>query len=181
MRRQLRLITLVAAAAMGLAGLVPAQETSKLGLVNSQDILDKSVEGQRVMVQLQAADKKYAESITRLDDQIKQLQNRLSAQRLTLTAEAAAGIQADIQKKQTDRQRMAEDAAKAMQELQARSLDQLQNEIMPIIEQLRKDKGLDIIFDLAKSGAAYMSPALDLTAEVLRRYDALKAAPPVKK
>jgi len=181
MRRQLRLITLVAAAAMGLAGLVPAQETSKLGLVNSQDILDKSVEGQRVMVQLQAADKKYAESITRLDDQIKQLQNRLSAQRLTLTAEAAAGIQADIQNKQTDRQRMAEDAAKAMQELQARSLDQLQNEIMPIIEQIRKDKGLDIIFDLAKSGAAYMSPALDLTAEVLRRYDALKAAPPVKK
>ncbi len=181
MRKQLRLITLVTAAALGLAGLVPAQGTSKLGLVNSQDILDKSVEGQRVLAQLQAADKKYTESITRLDDQIKQLQNRLSAQRLTLTAEAAAGIQADIQKKQTDRQRMAEDAAKAMQDLQARSLDQLQNEIMPIIEQLRKDKGLDIIFDLGKSGAAYMSPALDLTAEVLRRYDALKAAPPAKK
>ncbi|HUT07320.1 MAG TPA: OmpH family outer membrane protein [Candidatus Latescibacteria bacterium] len=181
MRRQLRLVTLVAAAAIGLAGLVAAQEASKLGVINSQDILDKSVEGQRVLAQLQAANTKYTESITRLDDQIKQLQNRLSAQRLTLTTEAAAAIQADIQKKQTDRQRMAEDASRAMQELQARSLDQLQSEIMPIIEQLRKDKGLDVIFDLGKSGVAFMSPALDLTAEVLRRYDALKAAPPAKK
>ena len=181
MTRQLRLITLVTAAAFGLAGLVPAQEANKIGIVNSQDILDKSVEGQRVMGQLQAADKKYTESITRLDDQIKQLQNRLSAQRLTLTAEAAAGIQADIQKKQTERQRMAEDASRAMQELQARTLDQLQIEIMPIIEQVRKDKGLDVIFDLGKSGVAFMSPALDLTAEILQRYDALKAAPPAKK
>jgi outer membrane protein len=181
MRRQLQIITLVAAAVVGLAGLVPAQEASKLGVVNSQDILDKSVEGQRVLAQLQAADKKYTEGITRLDDQIKQLQNRLSTQRLTLTPEASAAIQLDIQKKQTDRQRMAEDAARAMQELQARTLDQLQREILPIIEQLRKDKGLDIIFDLDKSGVAFMSPALDLTAEILRRYDALKAAPPAKK
>jgi Skp family chaperone for outer membrane proteins len=181
MTRQLRLITLVTAAAVGLAGFVPAQEASKIGIVNSQDILDKSVEGLRVLGQLQAADKKYTESITRLDDQIKQLQNRLSAQRLTLTPDAAAGIQADIQKKQTERQRMAEDASRAMQELQARTLDQLQKEIMPIIEQVRKDKGLDIIFDLGKSGVAFMSPALDLTAEILKRYDALKAAPPAKK
>ncbi len=181
MRRHIRLVTLAAAAVLGLAGLVPAQEASKLGIVSSQDILDKSVEGKRVLAQLQAADKKYAESITRADDQIKQLQNRLSAQRLTLTPEAAAGIQADIQKAQTQRQRMAEDAARAMQELQARSLDQLQSEIMPIIEQLRKDKGLDIIFDLGKPGVAYVNPALDLTAEVIKRYDALKAAPPAKK
>jgi len=27
----------------------------------------------------------------------------------------------------------------------------------------------------------FVSPALDLTAEVIRRYDALKAAPPAKK
>ena len=64
MARQLRLFALLTAAVVGIAGLVPAQKVSKLGMVNSQDILP------------------------RLDDQIKQLQNRLSAQRLTLTAEA---------------------------------------------------------------------------------------------
>jgi outer membrane protein len=181
MRSHLRLIALVAAAAAGLIGYVPAQEASKLGMINSQEILDKSVEGQRVLAQLQAADKKYTESITRLDDQIKQLQNRLSAQRLTLTVDAAAGIQADIQKKQMERQRTAEDAARGMQELQAATSIQLQTQLRPIIEQLRKDKGLDVVFDLVKSGTVFVSPSLDLTAEVIRRYDALKAAPPAKK
>lgn len=181
MRRHIQLIALVAAAAAALAGLVLAQEASKLGVFNSQEILDKSVEGQRAFAQLQTANKKYGDDIARMDDQIKQLQNRLSAQRLTLTAEAAAGIQADIQKKQTERQRAAEDAARNMQELQTNTLGRIQTELMPLIEQLRKDKGLDVIFDLGKSGTAFYNQALDLTAEVIKRYDALKAAPPAKK
>ncbi len=181
MRKPIRLIVLIAAAAAGLAGLAPAQEGGKLGMINSQEILDKSAEGRKAIAQLQAADKKYTDEITRMDDQIKQLQSRLSAQRLTLTVDAAAGIQADIQKKQTDRERAAEDATRAMQELQARTFGQIQSELIPIIEQLRKDKELDLIFDLAKSGTVFYSPALDLTAEVIKRYDASKAAPPVKK
>jgi|WetSurSiteA1Bulk_404760.scaffolds.fasta_scaffold49288_2 outer membrane protein len=177
-----RRIALVAAAAAGLAGLALAQEATKMGMVNSQAVLEKSAEGKRAIAQLQAADKKYTDDITRLDDQIKLLQNRLTTQRLTLTPEAAAGIQADVQKKQTDRQRAVEDASRAMQDLQASTLSRIQAELMPIIEQVRTDKGLDLIFDLTRSGTVYFNPALDLTDEVVRRYDATKtAAPPVKK
>jgi outer membrane protein len=181
MRRHLRIIACIAVAAAGLVGLAAAQEAGKLGMVNSQEILDKSAEGKRALAQLQAADKKYADEITRLDDQIKQLQNRLSTQRLTLTPDAAAALQADIQRKQTDRQRSAEDAARAMRELQVTTLEKIQTELLPIIEQLRKDMGFECIFDMTKGGVVYYNPALDITAEVIKRYDALKAAPPAKK
>ncbi len=181
MRRYARFFALITAVAAGLAGFALAQEGTKLGVINAQEVLDKSVEGRRAIAQLQAADKKYGDAITLLDDQIRQLQSRLSAQRLTLTAEAAAGIQADIQKKQTERQRSLEDASRIMQELQATTMTKIEADLMPLIEQLRKDKGLDVIFDLTKSAPFYYSPAIDLTAEVIRRYDALKAAPPVKK
>ncbi len=181
MRQHLRLIALAAAAAAGLAGLAAAQESGKLATLNSQDVLEKSAEGKRAIAQLQAADKKYGDDVTRLDDQIKQLQNRLSSQRLTLTAEAAAGIQADIQRKQTERQRAAEDAARGMRELQMRTLEQIQNELVPLIEQARKDLGFELIFDVTKGGVVYFNPALDITAEIIRRYDAIKAAPPAKK
>jgi Skp family chaperone for outer membrane proteins len=177
----MRLFALIPAAAIVLAGLALAQEAGKIGLINSQEVLEKSIEGKKAIAKLQAADKKYGDDVTRLDDQIKQLQNRLSAQRLTLTPEAAAGIQADIQKKQTERQRTIEDASRGMQDLNQQTLSQVQADLIPLIEQLRKDKGLDLIFDLPKSGAVYFSPAIDLTAEVIRRYDAIKAAPPAKK
>ena len=180
MRRHHRLLALIAAAA-GLAGFAAAQEAGKLGMINSQEILDKSVEGKRALAQIQAANKKYADEVTRVDDQIRQLQNRLAAQRLTLTVEAAAALQADIQKKTTDRQRSAEDAARAMREIQARTLEEIQTDLIPLIEQVRKDMGLDVIFDVTKGGVVYFTPALDLTAEIIKRYDALRAAPPAKK
>jgi len=184
MTKHVRSLALIAAAAVGLAGFARAQEGSKMGIVNTQLVVERSVEGKKAIAQLQAADKKYSDQVNLLDDQIKQLQNRLSTQRLTLTQEAAAGIQADIQRKQTDRQRTAEDASRSMQELQASLLMRIQNEVMPIIEQVRKDKGFDLIFDLNRSGTVYFNPALDMTDEVVRRYDASKAAapaPPVKK
>lgn len=179
MKRPIRICALITAALAGLAGLTLAQ--TKLATINSQEVLERSAEGKKAIAALQAADKKYTDQIAGLDDQIKQLQNRLQTQRLTLTAEAAAGIQADIQNKQTARQRAAEDATKAMQELQATTLSKIQDALIPLIEQLRKDKGLDLIFDLAKSGTVYFNPAVDLTGEVISRYDAMKAAPPVKK
>jgi len=182
MRHHVRLVALFAVMGLaGLAGLALAQEGGKLATINSQEVLEKSAEGMKAIAQLQAADKKFGDQIARIDDQIKQLQGRLTAQRLTLTAEAAAGIQADIQRRQTERQRAVEDASRSMQELQATTLTRIQADLMPVIEQLRKDKGLDLIFDVAKPGIVYFAPVLDLTAEVIRRYDAIKAAPPVKK
>ena len=182
MRHHVRLVALFAVLGLaGLAGLALAQEGGKLAIINSQEVLEKSAEGMKAIAQLQAADKKFGDQIARIDDQIKQLQGRLTAQRLTLTAEAAAGIQADIQKRQTERQRAVEDASRSMQELQATTLTRVQADLMPVIEQVRKDKGLDLIFDVAKPGIVYFTPTLDLTAEVIRRYDAIKAAPPVKK
>ena len=49
-----------ALAAAGLSGPAFAQD-SKMGMLNSQEILEKSAEGKRALAQVQAADKKYAE------------------------------------------------------------------------------------------------------------------------
>ena len=179
MKRHIRSLALVALAAAGLSGLALAQD-SKMGMLNSQEILEKSVEGKRVLAQVQAADKKYADDIARLDDQIKQLQNRLSTQRMTLTRRSGPGPP-DRHPEEADRASAGHRGRlRGFQELQARTLDRVQGDLIPIIEQLRKDKGLDLIFDVVKSGAVYFTPALDLTAEVIRRYDALKAAPAKK-
>lgn len=180
MRKAMTTLVVAALAAAGTAGLW-AQVSKKIGVIDSQEILEKCAEGKKALAELQEANKKYEADVARLDDQIRQLQNRLTTQRLTLTPEAAASLQADLQKKQIDRQRAAEDAVRALQELELKSVTRIQNELIPLIEQLRKDRGLDIIFDLAKPGVVFSTPAIELTAEVIKRYDAMKAAPPAKK
>ena len=152
-----------------------AQEGQKIGVINSQEVLEKSAEGKRVIARLQERDKANQAALTKIDDEIRQLETKLNTQRLTLSEEALYQMNSDLEKKRTDRKRLAEDSYRDWQDLQLKLFNRVQSELLPIIEQLGKEKGVDIIFDLAKSGAVYFNPVIDLTAEVIKRYDASKA------
>jgi len=150
---------------------------TKMGVINSKEVLEKSAEGKRVIARIQERDRQYQANIAKLDEEIRTLQTSLNTQRLTMTDEAAMAKQADLEKKTTDRKRMAEDAYSGMQELTSRLFKKVQDELIPLVEQLGKERGLEIIFDLEKSGAAWVSPAIDVSPEIIKRYDASKAAP----
>ena len=157
-----------------LAPLGFAQQTMKIGVVNSQAVLESSVEGKRVMAQLQEKDKQNQADLAKMDEDIRRLETRLNTQRLTLTQEAMVQLSSDIEKKRTDRKRFAEDTLREMQDFTNRLFTKIQGELLPIIEQLGKDRGLDIILDLARSGAIYFSPTIDVTQDVIKAYDASK-------
>ncbi len=176
-RRNIFLLVVLCGTAISLGF---AQQPSKIGVINSQEVLERSVEGKRVIARLTEKDKQNQATLTKLDDEIRQLETRLNTQRLTLSEEALYNMNADLQKKQTDRKRVAEDAVRDFQDLQVKLFNKIQSELIPIIEALGKEKGIDLIFDLAKSGAVYFNPAIDLTEEVIKRYDASKASPPAK-
>jgi len=149
---------------------------TKLGYVNSQDVLEKSIEGKKILAQLQGTEQQNQAVIGKLDEEIRALQTKLSTQRITLTDEAAMKLQADLDRKTTERKRKAEDAYVSMNELRDRLFKKLQDEIIVIVEQLGKEKGYDFIYDLLRSGTVYWNPALDLTGELIKRYDASKTA-----
>ena len=175
MRRCIGKILLLALFIVVLVSLNFAQQTIKVGLVNSMEVLDKSAEGKRVITRLQEKDKSNQDKLSKLDEDIRKLETKLSTQRLTLTDDALMQLSSDIDRKRTERKRFAEDSLREIQELRARLFNKLQNELLPIIEQLGKEKNLYIIFDLAKSGAIYFNPSINFTAEVIKRYDASKA------
>jgi Skp family chaperone for outer membrane proteins len=153
-----------------------SQQAVKIGVVNSQDVLEKSAEGKRVMAQIQDKDKQNQSRLGTLDEDIRNLETRINTQRLTLTNEAMMQLSSDLEKKRTERKRFAEDSLREMQEFTGRLFQRVQTELLPIIEQVGKEKSLDIILDLARSGAIYFNPTIDLTQEVITKYDASKAS-----
>ncbi len=153
-----------------------SQQAVKIGVVNSQDVLEKSAEGKRVMAQIQDKDKQNQSRLNTLDEEIRKLETRINTQRLTLTNEAMMQLSSDLEKKRTERKRFGEDSLREMQEFTGRLFQRVQTELLPIIEQVGNDKNLDIILDLARSGAIYFNPTIDLTQEVITKYDASKAS-----
>lgn len=160
----------------GLVSLGYAQQPMKLGVVNSDEVLQKSQEGKRVTAQLEAKNKTLQEDLVRLDDKIRDLETRLNTQRLTLSQEALTNLAADLDKLRTERTRFVEDSRRELNDLTQRLFQRLQTELRPIITDVGKEKNLDIIFDIGGSGIIYFNPAVDLTQEIIQKYDASKGS-----
>jgi len=164
------------------AGVSYAQQASKIAIINSQKAFETSVEGKKVLGQMLDRENKIKSDIQKLDDSIRLLENKLSTGRLTMTNEALLGIQADVDKKATERKRYEEDAARDAQLFSTNLVQKIRSEMVTIIDNLAKERGLELVLDVQQSGVVTFSPTIDITDEVIRRYDQSKAAiPPVKK
>ena len=167
------------------AGASYAQQASKIAIINSQKAFETSIEGKKALAQLQDLDTKIKSDIAKMEDAIRLLENRLNTGRLTMTNEALMGIQADIDKKTTERKRYEEDQTRVAQSLSTSLIQKIRTEMVTVIEGLAKERGLELVLDAATSGVVTAAPTVDITDEVVKRYDATKTAaapvPPVKK
>lgn len=159
-----------------------AQQTSKIAIINSQKAFETSLEGKKALNQLQDQEAKIKSDIQKMDDAIRLLENRLNTGRLTMTNEALLALQSDIEKKTTERKRYEEDKAREINTLSTNLIQKIRVEMVSIIEALSKERGLELVLDTATSGVVTAAPTIDITDEVVRRYDQSKAAAaPVKK
>jgi Skp family chaperone for outer membrane proteins len=168
-----------------IAGASYAQQVSKIAIINSQKAFETSIEGKKALAQLQDLDTKIKSNIAKMEDAIRLLENRLSTGRLTMTNEALMGLQADIDKKTTERKRYEEDQTREAQALSTNLIQKIRAEMVSVIEVLAKEKGLELVLDAATSGVVTANPTIDITDEIVKRYDTTKTAPapvpPVKK
>jgi outer membrane protein len=182
--KKIIVILLLVASSILLSGAITlfAQQSAQIAVINGRRAFEGSAEGKKAIAQFQQRESKIRADIQKLDDSIMALQSRLNTGQLTMTKEAFAATQLDLEKKTTERKRYEEDATRDYGQFQQSLTDRIKAEMVAIIQALRKEKGYDLVFDLASSGVVDFEPALDITDEVIRRYDASKAAtPPVKK
>ena len=70
-------ITLLALVVTTLVSAGFAQEAIKVGIVNSNEVIQKSTEGKAVMAQLQEKDKTNSAKLTTMDEKIRELETKL--------------------------------------------------------------------------------------------------------
>jgi Skp family chaperone for outer membrane proteins len=52
----------------------------------------------------------------------------------------------------------------------------LQKEVVPILQTVAKEKGFNLVLEKSSGGVLYFAEVVDITAEVIRRFDQAKAA-----
>ena len=185
MNRMRTIAPLVILFVLAVAGTSYAQQASKVAVINSQKAFETSVEGKNAFSRLQSLDAKIKADLQKMDDAIRLLENRMNTGRLTMTNEALLALQADIDKKTTERKRYEEDQSREAQAQANAIMQKIRTEMVAIIENLAKERGLELVLDASapQSGIVTANPAIDITDEIVKRYDATRAAaaPPAKK
>jgi len=153
---------------------VPFPADAKIAFVDVNQIAGTSAAGKEASKKLTALrEKKLAE----MQDKNKALQ-ALTSKRDTsgavLNETARAALDKDIDRLQRDIQFAQQNAEAEMQELTNDLQGEFQKRLIPIIEEVAKEKGLHAVFSIADSGAAYVHPGLNISEEVVKRLDAKK-------
>ncbi|MEQ1727445.1 MAG: OmpH family outer membrane protein [Vicinamibacterales bacterium] len=154
---------------------VPFPQGAKLGFVNLQAIAQLSADGKSAATKVNAlAQKKQTEAA----DKAKLLQTnqqKLETSGSVMSEAARAQLQKDIERQTVEGQRFEQDAQAELNELQQQLQQEFQTKLMPVLEALSKEKGLQVLFSAGDSGVIWAEPGIDLTLEAVSRLDKMPA------
>jgi outer membrane protein len=174
------------------AGAASAQEprSPRVAVIDMARVSAESQLGKSYATQLEklqndinaAATQKQTE-LAKLDTAIKTLQEELEKQGSVLSPEARDKKQQDIVRKTRERQAYLEDGQGEINRMRERAQQQaqaingeFQQKVRPLVEQVAKDKGLDLVLD---SQVAYtINRDFDITRDVIAKADEVEKAKP---
>lgn len=158
----------------------PFPEGAKLAFIDIQAIASNSSEGKTASAKLDEVKKKKNTELLAKNSSLKAMQDKLNAGGSVLSDSARAQLEKDIEKAQRDLQFAQQDAQTELTEMTNQLQTEFQEKLNPVIETLRVEKGLLIIFSIRDAGVVAAEPGLDLSSEVVKRFDAATKAAPKK-
>ena len=147
-------------------------QTLRIGYINSQEILATSSEAAAAQQQFDQEMQRFQAEVQQLEDEITGMQQRLQQQQLTLSPEARANREQQIQMKLTEYQTRTGELQQLAQQRQQELVQPVMDRITAIIETMREEGQYSLILDVAAGSIISADSTLDLTPEVIRRIGA---------
>ncbi|MEZ5317654.1 MAG: OmpH family outer membrane protein [Vicinamibacterales bacterium] len=159
---------------------VPFPADAKIAFINLQAVVSQSSLGKAGSKEMQTLTAARNEQIQAKQKEIQALQAKAQAQATVMSADALNSMNRDLDRMNRELQFMQQQAQADIQAKNQELLDNFQVKVLPIVEELRKEKGLWVIFAVqdqadAPGGLAVAAAheGLDLTMEVVKRLDAI--------
>jgi Skp family chaperone for outer membrane proteins len=151
----------------------PFPSGAKIAFVDFQRVAAESVEGQISTVKINAlVTKKQTEGA----DKAKSLQanqQKLAQSGSVMSEAARSALEKDIERQQREGERFQQDAQAEINELQQELQLDFQKKILPLVQQVREERGLQILFSRADAGIVSWDPGIDVTGDVIKKLDAI--------
>ena len=159
---------------------VPFPVGAKVAFFNPQVVFQASADGKASVARVNAL---IAKKQKEAEDKAKLLQGnqqKLQTSGSVMNEAARTQLEKEIERQQKEGERFQQDAQAEVQELQQEVQNDFVKKMTPIIDEICKEKAIQILLNANDGGIAWVAPGLDLTAEVIKRLDTPKTAAPAK-
>lgn len=154
---------------------VPFPEGAKMAFVDLQRVVEQSTLGKAGSEQLKKLSDKLGTDLAAKNKEIQALQEKINAQKGVASADVVNGWLKDLDRLQRQAQFDQQNAQVEIDQMQRQLLEGFQQKVLPLIEKIREEKGLWMIFALGEnSPIAAAHAGLDLTPELIKRLDSAK-------
>lgn len=159
-------------AVMAIAAAVPAfaGNTVKVGVVDFQKALKMSVAGQAFQKKIEKEGQKMESDLKQKSKAIDEIANQLDRGASVMAADKVQEKQRELEIKKYDYQALSKKYQSKLRKMQSDSLAKLQNDMVSIVQKIGKEGGYALILD--KNAVVYNPGGLDITNELIRKYDA---------
>jgi len=162
-----------AAAASPASGAGPAAGGAlRVAVIDTEKILLSSVAGKKAIAELKKAQEQKEAELRGKQQEIKDLQDKLSQGRLTLAQDKLAEMTKQLEDREISLRRLSDDATRELNKRKDDLLGGIDEKVMPVINQIGHEQGYTMIFRKFESGLIYADDAIDITSSVVQRLDA---------
>jgi outer membrane protein len=144
----------------------------RIAVIDTEKILLSSAAGKKAVADLKKLQDQREGELRAKAQELKDLQTKISEGRLSLAQDKLAELSKQYEEKEIALRRQQDDATRELNKKRDEMLAQIDDRVMPVINQAGKDLGYTLIFRKFESGLIYADETVDITSVIIQRLDA---------
>src|SRR5229473_1908065 len=150
-----------------------AGPSGRVAVVDFQKAVLENLEGKKAQEKLMAEVSKRQKDFEEKQKSLADAQNKLQTQGAALNDTVKAELSRQIDKLNTDMQRMNDDAQKDIGDLQQQLLRPIADRAQKVLQAYSTENGISVVFDVSNqtNNILYVQDVADITTEIIRRVD----------
>jgi len=142
---------------------------TKIGIIDFQKVLRESKKGKAAKAEIENKGKGMEKTLKKEGEQLEKLKKKLEADAMVMSKEVREEKEREFRIKVGDFKALQKKYAGELREFEGEIIKKVQKDVFEIVDALGKNGGFDLI--LEKGTVLYHPDALDITAELIKRYD----------
>ncbi len=149
-----------------------AHAQSKIGLININAAIGSTQEGKKAIADMQKKYQPRQQELQRLGQEIQGIQDQLSKQPPALSDEEQRRLTRDLEDKQKLLKRSTDDAQTDYNADRDEVIRRIGQKVVRVISDYAPQNGFTLVIDGAQIPVYYATKDIDITEEIVKRYDA---------